>query len=98
MGNLLMNAFSIHGGKFEERRRSTMKSLKLNLRSVVFHPLLIFHATIVEECKSLKDLFTFILTFCYINNDFLFIFRKPHNKYKLPLDLTGEQSTRHPRK
>lgn len=33
--------------------------------------------------------FTFILTFCYINNDFLFIFPKPHNKYKLPLDLTG---------
>lgn len=48
--------------------------------------------------KGSRSPFSRILTFCYINNDFLFIFRKPHNKYKLPLDLAGEQDARPPRK
>lgn len=94
-----------HGGNWREsqtsersqHRKKRGKIFKVNLQNEFsFHSFLIFlHADDVfasrESASPWKDLFTFILTFCYINNDFLFIFRKPHNKYKLPLDLTGRQ-------
>lgn len=98
MGNLsrqvkkcfLQKCDSDDGGNW---RRDILACFKLSSASI-FN----FSRKFQSDASPWKDLFTFILTFCYINNDFLFIFRKPHNKYKLPLDLSGEHDAQQRRK
>ena len=93
-----VSAFST-GGNLEETRRKSWRLLENIFKSWFSSIFQLMHFTHLEENVSpWRDLFTFILTFCYINNDFLFIFCKLHDKYKLPLDLTGKHERQQVRK